>query len=83
MTNMTWTTDPAGFSGLRGFDARPAVADLAVERTKVAMSAPVTPVQGTGVPAAGADALGSAVRTPLISTTGTPLGIPSSRRPLS
>jgi hypothetical protein len=80
---MTWTYAPAGFPCLRGSDARPAVDGLAVERVKFGASAPVFLVQGTGVSAAGAGAIGNHTVTPLTSLDGTPLGIPSSRRPLS
>jgi hypothetical protein len=91
MISTTWTTAPAGFLGLGGSDARPCAAPgtavpfggttgAARLRTDERQAFARSNVQAPVVEALGVDVF---VQKPIAPTTGTTLGIPSSRRPAS
>jgi hypothetical protein len=76
MISMTWTAAPAGFLGLSGSDPR----TYAVRGTAVPFGRDRRPFVE---PAGNRLVVEVHVQKPNAPTTGTTLGIPSSRRPLS
>jgi len=93
MITTTWTAAPAGFPRPGGCAVRPVAGDLAGRSAAhgapvrgggaVRTIAPVALVEGTGVPMSGSAVINDQKFTPLVTTYGTTLGIPSSRRPSS
>jgi hypothetical protein len=91
MISTTWTNAPADLLGLGGSDARPyacpgtavpfgGMTDAARLRTDERQAFAQSFVQAPVVEALGVDVF---VQKPIAPTTGTTLGIPSSRRPAS